>query len=184
MSNNPYAPPLATVEDVPLATAIQPPFFAVSITKLVVMYLATFGFYSIAWFFQHWRRIKAREQSRISPGPRSVFSLFYCYPCFRRIRNYEVASLGDSKLAAGPLTIGWIVSSVFYQLPFPWLLIGWCSFLFIVPVQIRANRINAAVSPGHDPNSRFTVLNWVFIVLGSLFVLMALAASFLSVPPQ
>lgn len=36
-------------------------------------------------------------------------------------------------------------------------------------MQAQVNRINAAVVPGHDRNSRFSVWNWLAIVAGVLF---------------
>ena len=168
MTTNPYTPPSSIVEDIPSAqtTASEPPFFAVSVTKLAVLSLCTFGFYQLYWFNRNWRRIKAREQSNISPAPRAVFAVLFCYACFRRIRNFTAPAPGGSKLLAGPLATGWILTTLFSESPVPYSLVSLLSFVFIIPVQIRANQINLATSSNHDPNSHFTGVNWAFIVFG------------------
>ena len=54
MSVNPYAPPTAVVADqaIPSDVGTEPPFFAVPVTKLVVMSLCTFSGYEIYWFYR------------------------------------------------------------------------------------------------------------------------------------
>ena len=66
MSDNLYAPSTAHVEDVrPIAFAATPPFFAVSLLKLTVLSLCTFGVYELFWFYRNWRLIKLREEPAI-----------------------------------------------------------------------------------------------------------------------
>lgn len=157
----------------------EPPFFPVSITKFVVMSLCTLGVYPVYWFDRNWRRIKTREHTNISPAFRAIFAYFYCYPCFRRIRNYDVPALTDSKLAAGPLAVGWIVTSLLWKLPDPYWLISLFAFVFLIPVQSRINRINAMVSPNYDLNNRFSAWNWVAVVLGGLLLVLGIIGTFL-----
>jgi hypothetical protein len=90
----------------------EPPFFPVSVGKFVVLSFFTLGIYKLYWFDRNWRRIKAREHSDISPAFRTLFAYFYCYPCLGRVRDYNVPALGDTKLAAGSLAVGWIVTSL------------------------------------------------------------------------
>ena len=65
------------------------PFFAVSVVKLLVMSICTCGFHEIYWFYQNWKRIQMREQRAIMPFARALFNVIFCYPCFKRIRDYE-----------------------------------------------------------------------------------------------
>jgi hypothetical protein len=41
------------------------------------------------------------------------------------------------------------------------------------------NRINALASPGHDPNSRFGVWNWIAVIAGGLLLILAVIGSVL-----
>lgn len=86
MDANPYAPPTAAVEDIPEAIE-KPPYFAVTTFKFIVLSLCTLGLYEMYWFYQNWHRIKERDGSAIMPAMRSIFSVFFCYQCFDRIRD-------------------------------------------------------------------------------------------------
>ena len=209
LNPNPYAPPIAPVADVvPLeAVAAEPPFFAVSIPKLIIMSLCTFLVYEVYWFYRHWRSIEDRERSGMAPWGRALFAVFYCYQCFARIRDYdgtqhdgsmlsltsaeavdETPDVG-STLPAAPLAIGWIAFTLFARASRALAMItpaadslGWLPFValgFLIPVQIHANRINALVAPSHDRNSRIRGWNWLVVIPGTVLFLMAFVGTFL-----
>jgi hypothetical protein len=180
MSENPYAPPNSRVADVlPQETTAEPPFFAVSLTKLVLMSICTFGLYEVYWFYRNWKCIKGRERSNISPALRAIFAVFYCYQCFARIRAYDIERNGSSPLSAGLLAIGWIITTLLSSLPDPYWWISLLSFVFILPVQSYANRLNAQASPSHNRNASLRSWNWVALILGGALLLLALAETFL-----
>jgi hypothetical protein len=178
---NPYAPPAAAVADIapPEDVSTEPPFFAVSVTKLAIMSACTFNLYEMYWFYRHWRRIADRERDDIWPVARAIFTLFFCYACFARIRDYPADTRTESTLAAGPLAIGWIVTKLLSRLPDPYGWIAMFAFVFLVPVQLHVNELNAAASPSHDRNARFSAWNWLAVVVGGLLVSLALASLFL-----
>jgi hypothetical protein len=178
MSANPYAPPSTEVADVPAQGQTgEAPFFAVSTTKLLVMSLCTVTIYHVYWFYQNWARIKRRKGVSMLPALRAVFAVFFCYQLFAEVRDYDRRSGNSASLAAGTLAIGWIVSTVFWRLPDPYWLVALGATLFMLPVQSRANAINAVVAPGHDPNFRFTAWNWVAVVLGGAVLLLAIVGT-------
>jgi hypothetical protein len=174
MDHNPYSAPNANVDDALLIAANQPPFFAVSLRKLTVMWLCTFGVYHYYWFYKNWVLIKKRESSDIMPAARAFFSVFYCYPCFANISNFRLAGENRPTMHAGGLAAIWIIAYLFRRLPGPYALI----VLMIIPcmlvVQRRANAINIETLPRHDPNNRFSPLNWIVIVLGGVFWILAI----------
>ncbi|HKE88283.1 MAG TPA: hypothetical protein VKB50_31215 [Vicinamibacterales bacterium] len=166
--------------------------------KLIIMCFCTFTLYEIYWFYKNWKRIAERERITISPQARGLFAVFYCYQCFARIRDYGVSStdtlslqvfwnesqetpvIAGRKLAAVPLAIGWIVTTVVSGIPAPYSLISLFAFLFLVPVQKHANRVNAIAAPTHDRNARLRGWNWFGIVLGGLFTLIGIAGTILA----
>ena len=186
MSVNPYAPPTAVVADVALPADVgaETPFFAVSVTKLVVMSICTFSLYEVFWFYRNWKRIAEREREPISPPRRAIFAVVFCYSCFARMRDYDAltgTSTGAGRLAALPLAIAWMVTSLLGSFTdYPW--ISQFAVLFLVPVQQYVNRLNTAVAPLHDRNARFTAANWIGVIVGGLFVMLSIAATFR--PPQ
>jgi hypothetical protein len=180
MSTNPYAPPSATVADIPdTASTVEPIFFPVSVLKLGVLSTCTLGLYQVYWFYQHWRRLKEREGYQCNPALRAIFSVFYCYPLFGRIRE-SGGKLGVAgSLVAGPLATAWILTSLTHRLPEPYWLVTYLSVLFLLPAQAYANRVNEAVTPGHDPNARFSAWNWIAVVIGGGFFVLILIGSFM-----
>lgn len=183
---NPYAPPSTQVGDPRQylgALSPAPPFFAVSVTKFIVMTVATLGFYELYWFYRNWKLIKERDGTTIMPVWRAIFSIFFIRALFTQVRDFKHAANNDAKqLPAGPLAWGWIILTLMAWLPDLWgYLLPELAFLFVVPVQMRVNLINAAVAPDHDPNSQFTALNWLGVVLGG--VLLALGAVIVALLP-
>jgi hypothetical protein len=159
---------------------VTPPFFPVSLTKLIVMSICSMGFYEVYWFYKNWQSIRAREQSNIYPVARAVFSVFFCYQCFSRIRDHG-ATLGvEPPLAAGAFASAWIISTIMWNLPVPYRYISLAASVSILPVQAYANRVNKAAAPNHDPNTRFSALNWAAIVVGGSLVVLVLIGAFLT----
>jgi hypothetical protein len=184
MSLNPYAPPMAAVADIAPHddVAAEPPFFAVSVTKLAVMCVCTFTLYEIYWFYKNWKRIAERERQPMAPTWRALFAIIFCYSCFARMRDHEAATALGLRLNALPLAVAWTVTTLVQVFPEPYDWVSMSAFVFMLPVQQYANRLNALASPSHNRNSRFGAWNWVAVVLGGGLMLMAIAGSFL--PPE
>ena len=182
MSDNPYATPSAFASaDVPFDAVIaQPPFFAVSITKLVVMSICTFGMYELYWFYQNWKRVKQREGTNIVPWARAFFGIFFCYALFEHVRDFDSEGGEHADLAAGPLAAGWIITTLLSRLPDPYWLVSLAAVVFVVPVQLQMNEINATMVPTHDPNARFSAANWVGAVLGAILCVLGVAGTFIT----
>lgn len=60
-------------------------FFPVSEGKLITLYIASFGMYSIYWFYKNWQLQQTSMGKKISPVWRSIFSIFFTHALFRRI---------------------------------------------------------------------------------------------------
>jgi hypothetical protein len=172
------------VQPVPVAQGepgAEPLFFPVSITKLIVLSTFTLGIYEFYWFYKNWRLIRQREKSDISPFWRTFFGYFYCHAMFRRVREQQARLEGSSSLSADLLAAGWIIASLVWLLPDPYLLLSFLAVLFMVPVQRVAERLNAAVAPNHDRNARMTLGNWAAVVVGGLVLVLLLVAIFLPI---
>jgi len=163
-------------------TTSNPKFFAVSPTKLIVMSICTLGMYQLYWFYRNWCHVKRNEESEIQPILRAIFGMFFCYPLFKRIRDWARSHGIKKTFAAGPLTVGWIVLSLFSRLPAPFWLLGFFSMLFLIPAQKTANEINAITSPQHNPNRVFTKSDLAVVVIGGLVFMLAVIATFF--PPR
>lgn len=175
MSSHLYTASLSSDADTSVPNE-RPVFFPVSVKKLLVMSLCSFGCYQFYWWYQNWKLIRARGE-KVSPALRTFFSILFYYSLLKRIRNHR-PDLSSGRLAAGPLTAAWIIRSLLCKLPDPYWLIAYGAMLTMLPAQAAANTVNRAVAPEHDANSRFSRLNWVMIVIGGALFIFVLIAAF------
>jgi hypothetical protein len=147
----------------------SPMYFPVSPVKLMVMSICTLSLYVFYWIYKNWRLIKLRERSNISPAGRTIFSVYYCYPLFSRIRNTASGNNINVALPAGPLAAGWIITALLVVLPDPYWLITYLATIFLLPVQFAANQVNEIVTPDHKRNEDFSAANIATIIIGGLF---------------
>ncbi|NOT66254.1 MAG: hypothetical protein HOP06_09565 [Methylotenera sp.] len=155
------------------------PFFAVSIPKLIVMSVCTFSLYDLYWFYKNWLSIKTRFSSDISPFWRAFFAFFYCYQCFSQINSFGQEENISGNFPASLLAIGWIVTMLMTHLPEPYFLVSTLAFIFVIPVQIYANKINNKIAPAHYKNSNFSKWNWGAIVIGGAINLLVILTLFI-----
>jgi len=165
--------------DGPGSVTDRPVFFPVGILKLVLLSLCSFGLYQFYWFYKNWQYVKEHERAHMRVAWRVLVPYCYCYQLFRRVRDYDHPALEFGSLEAGPLAIGWILSLFTGLLPYPYALMNYLGFACLVPVQLRVNQINATVAPGHYRNTRFTMGNWIWLILGGGVLLLLLIGSFM-----
>jgi hypothetical protein len=148
----------------------QAPYFTVSLLKLAVMSICTLGIYELYWFYKNWNLIKQRERSDIMPFWRAIFAFFFCYQCFSRICEHAESLRLYRSAPAGLLAAGWIITTLLADLPDPYNFVSLLSFVFLLPVQALANRINATATPHHAPNRNFTAWNLLGIAIGIIMI--------------
>jgi hypothetical protein len=168
----------AATAGIPSASNSKPMYFPVSLTKFVVMHFCTLGAYQFYWFYENWKLIREREQSEASPFWRTCFAFIYCYALFELIRSSAASLKIGQSFSVLVLASGWILSSMLWILPEPYLLATFLSILFLIPVQQAANRINESLVPGHDRNERFTAWNKVAVVIGGVLFIVSVIATF------
>ncbi|QIL83019.1 DUF4234 domain-containing protein [Diaphorobacter sp. HDW4A] len=157
---------------------VTPPFFPVSLRKLAVLSFCTMGLYHLYWFYMHWRHVRVWNAGRdFSPARRTLLFFFFCCPMFRRVRAQDARVNGSSSLKAGLLALGYIAANLLDLLPDAWGLLSLFSFVFLLPVQACANRLNEQMcSAPFDRNASFSAWNWVVVVLGTLLVVLSVVA--------
>lgn len=181
MANNPYAPPMTDVADVPQVAHSTPVFYAVSMSKLLVLSGATFGLYTIYWMHRNWQLYRQRTGEPISPFLRSAFAVIFAYQLFKHIDD-QAEVWKTRRVAAGPLAIFWVATAFLSRLPEPFMFMALLSILALLPVQRAVNELNAVAAPGHDANTRFRGWNWVAVFLGLPFWALVLIGTLLPEP--
>lgn len=155
------------------AEEAAPPYFAISLTKLVLLSISTLGLYEVWWHYVNWCRVRANGEHDIRPAWRAVFCGLWCYPLLSNIRSAAREQELDTWLPAGPLTIVWLITLSLWRLPGIYGMASLFSVLWLLPAQIAANRINAKIAPGHDPNRRFRGWEIAIVTVGMLLVVLA-----------
>ncbi|MBF5004894.1 DUF4234 domain-containing protein [Diaphorobacter caeni] len=168
-------------DDAAPASPVTPAFFPVSLRKLAVLSFCTMGLYHLYWFYMHWRHVRVWNAGRdFSPARRTLLFFFFCFSLFRRVRAQDarVKVNGRSSLKAGLLALGYIAANLCDLLPGIWGLMSIFSFIFLLPVQAHANRVNELTcSAPFDRNASFSAWNWMAVVLGTLLVVLSVVAA-------
>ncbi|AZD10500.1 membrane protein, putative [Pseudomonas chlororaphis] len=176
MSDKLYAPPQAQ-----LATAsdVQRPFYVVSKTKFMTLFMLTFGLYLLYWAYKNWQQFKQASGQPMWPIARAMLMLFYTHALYR------AADAQIKKSGRSYKWLPWDVASQFVVI----LLIShgldgmsrrdpdnlWLDIASLVLLPIQAlvtfkgqRGLNAAAGdPLGESNARFTPINSVFMALGA-----------------
>ena len=155
------------------------PYFSVSLTKLTVMSVLTWGMYPLFWHYKNWQLVSVRTGGGryLQPLAQTFFVFFLCYPLFKRIRR-QAHELGVRPFRALPLALAWILLSLAGNLPDWFSLLSLVSFAPLLRVQSAVNEINAIVEPECALNSRFSVWNFLACAVGSAALAVLLLDSF------
>ncbi len=165
---------------VPETLEVSPPYFSVSATKFLVMWVCSFGLYGIYWSYMQWSLIKKRERSNILPAMRSLFLIFFFYSLIQHVNATARSHDIKGQLSAGMLTSGFILFSILGCLPDPYWIIGYMSLAFVVAIQNLINQINIHEMPEASRNESYSGANIALIVIGGFWLLFALIAAFAS----
>ena len=148
-------------------------FHSVSVRNFVLLSFTTMGLYNIFWFYRHWKREEQFGGGDIMPLPRAIFAKIMAYSLFDRIRTARSAAGLLEAPSAGALAFAYFSWLGLYRLPDPYWLVSLLSFLPLVPVQIAANELNQTLAPDAPLNDRLSRWEIMLIVLGGIFVLLA-----------
>jgi hypothetical protein len=188
MAENPFAAPEVDLTTSPY-DARTLPWFAVGANKLIVMSVATFGFYSLYWFERQFRFQKRTRGLDSLPLARAVFSIFFVNSL---LKDVTIAAFDeDLEVSWTPSALAglYIASSLFstalnrvdtgmaeeaiggaLTMVASLSLVGVSAYP-LSRAQATINRILERTHPDHDPNARYTPINIAWIVIFSLMVL-------------
>lgn len=156
-------------------------WFPVSLTKYLVMHVSTLGLYQLFWIYKQWTRIKAIDRDDLWPWARTLFAGIWNFPLFDRVSREALEA--DVRANWNPYVLGFgaMLFGVFaWFARGPWQALVLLSFLPYLPVIVTIEKLNrqVAADTAEPPNDRFSTVNIVFIVIGSIFVLLALLGWF------
>lgn len=148
--SNPYAPPKASLtlesESTPLSLD-TPVFLYISVPRLIILSIASFGLYETYWVYKNWSYIKTRESLNIQPFWRGMFSIFFVHSLFKKIHN-DLPKYENIKFIYSPngLATGFVILVIFasvlgqFHIPFAGVISSLIpSYLCLVPIQKQIN---------------------------------------------
>jgi hypothetical protein len=149
------------------ATASQTVFWPVSVSKVLILSIATFGIYHWVWFYRNWRYLRQVEGQKVLPVLRSIFGLIFCHSLFKKVQSKVLEALPNQKpLSPTKLALSYIALTLAANAPgYLWLI----TFLAVIPlitVQKTINLLNQSQCETLKLNSKYTLLTIVSIILG------------------
>jgi hypothetical protein len=160
------------------------PQFAVSRSKLFVMSLCTFGLYELYWAYKHWVAIRQRERENLMPFWRAFFGVLWAFSLFPRIQRLAAGHGIEATWSGSVLALAYLILEASWRLPDPLWLVSFLSVLPLLVVQGAVNKLNAALAPDAPRNNSYSGLNVAIIIVGGLFLLLAILGTLVPVPEE
>ena len=180
MTDNLYAPMQA---DLGRMDANEAEFYVVGRTKFLCLFVLTLGLYQLYWSYKQWSQYQKATGDAIWPVARGLFSIFFVHKLYaraaQRIRdngrsyvwNHDQWATAFVVASVGPHLLGGLASNEQGIGVITGLVFG----LIFVRIWVIARGQQAINVAANDPegrmNARFTLLNYLWVVPGSLFLL-------------
>jgi len=168
--------------DAPAAPGVgPPPLFPVATHKFIVLSICTFSIYELYWCYQNWKRLKSASGENLSPFWRAFFAPLWGFSLFKRVHAAATSAGVSVDWSSGALATFYLVLHMTWRLPDPWWLISFATLITMIPVQQAAQRVNerhAGLST-EGRNDNYSTANVATIVIGGLFLILALIGTFI-----
>lgn len=130
-------------------------FLYIPISRLIWMYIISFGIYEAYWIYKNYQYLKERDGLKIQPFWRGIFGIIFAYSLFKAIRNdREAGAIRAATFSAGWLAAGWVILSlcieahqIFAEINIFMVPICCLMILFFVPIQNYINKVNQTINP-------------------------------------
>ena len=134
---------------------LEPLFLHISVTRLILLSIASAGLYEAYWIYKNWNYIKERKGLGIHPFWRGFFGVFFCHSLLKRIKEDEDARALIEPSFSVQLATGWLILVALSNVmggasgTAPIIIAAVMpSYLFLVPVQNYINSMTEKRSPG------------------------------------
>jgi len=162
-----------------LLTSDTTPYpYVISISKLIILSIATFSIYDIYWFYKQWKSFKAERDLKVTPWARALFATLMSYSLFKEVSK-AIKSLDKTRgLEAGGLAIAYFILVALWRLPDPWWWLSMLSVLPLIPVQNTINSYWEQKYGDKVVKSGFGAWNWIWTIIGGIVIILALYGTF------
>ena len=173
------------------AVASGKSFYVVSLNKFLVLFIATFGAYSVYWHYKNWSCYRKQSGANISPVGRAILSVFYVNSLFDLIKvkgeSITLVAQWHARWHAVTLIALMLTSQIFDALsrknigsPYT----DFASLATLILLAVCYYKAQIIINSTCDDalglsNKRFTWANYVWIFIGAIVWLLALTGFFL-----
>lgn len=172
-------------------------YFSVPYSKFIKLYIFSFSFYSLYWFYKNWKLQQPYITEKINPPLRSIFCIFFVHSLVKRISN-SLEAVGKGKhgkhlgLYATSFIVLIIVSNILGKIAeinksYVYLdIVGYFLFaLSAYPLAETQDKVNILKDdPLGEINNNYSWQHYVIVIVGGLIwtagILGTLAMSFMS----
>ena len=156
-------------------------FYVVSQKKLLILFISSFGIYTVYWFYKHWSQYKKSTNKDAWPVMRGIFSIFFVHSLFSLFEEKYENKTGAAPKSIGYLATMYVVFSIGCQIVGNLSEYGYAPqltfflSLSILPVSgwVLYNAQSLANYAGEDvlgeANSKLTGLNYLWLLLAAAF---------------
>ena len=159
----------------------QMEFYVVSLKKFLILFLGTFGFYTVYWFYKHWNMYKHSSNEDMWPVMRAIFSIFFTHSLFALFEMKYTNKTGEPPRSINHLATIYVVFAIGCQIcsnmsdngygnpitMYLGLLILPISCYVLYQAQSLANYAGQDVKG--QSNSVLTGLNYFWLLIGAVF---------------
>ncbi|MCC7527380.1 MAG: hypothetical protein IT342_02585 [Candidatus Melainabacteria bacterium] len=142
--------------------------YSISIGKLIILNSLFFGMYAMFWMFMNWKYLHEREQVKCFPAARALFAPLFFFALAPKMIDL-ITKHGGKAPPTPPVVLALIyfAGNFIGRIEHPACIL--LSLLNVVPLAMLQKAIND-VNGGPDAvlNQKFSIVNWVFMVLGGL----------------
>ena len=147
--------------------------FAPPAVKLIVMSVSTLGLYVLYWFYRNWAAINRINQEDTWPFWRAVFAPLWSYSCFKAMAGIAEGRRRTLGFSPALLAIAFFLLNLSGRVPTPYWVFYLLLFVPLLPVNSIARAYNQAERIGDQAAEGYSLWNWLAIVLGGGFVMLA-----------
>ncbi len=143
----------------------------ISVNKFIFLSFISFGLYQIWWIFKAWRFFLIKDKLNIMPAARAVFSIFFLYSLFNRIKNHAKEQEYINDFSSGWMYLAYLITTLLVYLPEPYWLISLCDIIFLIPAFKALNYAQKQIVTTIE-QEKFNTSQIILIIIGSIMWLL------------
>ena len=143
----------------------------ISVNKFIFLSFISFGLYQIWWIFKAWRFFLIKDKLNIMPAGRAVFSIFFLYSLFNRIKNHAKEQGYINDFSSGWMYLAYLITTLLVYLPEPYWLISLCDIIFLIPAFKALNYAQKQIVTTIE-QEKFNTSQIILIIIGSIMWLL------------